>query len=383
MESGVIIIGAGASGLAVAAVLQRQGQRAIVLDADDRIGGTWIRRYDRLCHHTPKQLSGLPYLPLPRDYPRYVPKDLSATYLEAYADRSHLDVRLGTKVERISRRDDGRWSIATSTGMWTSAAVIIATGRYRLPHMPQRPGLNQFRGRVLHATSYRNGREFAGLRALEVGIGNSGAEIAVDLVDHGAASVSISVRTTPPISSRSVFGLPVQVLGIVLAPLPPRPLDWLGARLRRLGSGDLTSYRLGTEGWRPFSTRRPPLIDVGFIAHVKAGRVAVVPEVGHFTVDGVRFVDGSEGPYDVVVAATGFTTGLEQLIDAPGILDERGLPLAGTRDDGLFFIGYADSLRGHLLETSRKARRLVKEIDRFLRSTRPSATRSRRTKSQH
>jgi hypothetical protein len=303
---------------------------------------------------------------MPRSYPRYVTKDLFATYLESYAIQLGLDVRLGTRVERIDRQADGRWSISASDGLWTSTTVVVATGKHRRPWIPAWPGVDRFGGRLLHTAEYHTGSDFAGLRALVIGIGNSGAEIATDLIESGAFSVSISVRTTPPISSRDLFGIPVQLLGILMAPFPPRIVDRLGSILRRASTGDLTASGLGSEAWGPFTSRRPPVIDVGIVKNLMADRIQLTPDVDCFTTNGIRFTDGSELSFDVVVAATGFTSGLENLIDVPGVLDERGNPLASRRVDGLLFAGYRESPRGHLFEMSREARILAKTIDRYL-----------------
>lgn len=362
----VLIVGAGASGLGIAATLGRRGRQAILLDRDDRIGGTWARRYDRLCLHTVRRFSGLPFSAPPRSLPRYVPKDAFAGYLADYAREMRLDVRLGQRVERVRRDNDG-WLVTSASGEWHARAIVIATGQYNIPRMPEWPGRERFRGRVLHAGDYRSGRAFAGQRVLVIGIGNTGAEIAADLVEQGAARVAVSVRRTPPIMAREVLGIPVQLLGMAMNRFPPHLVDRLGALVRRLGTGDLTRYGLGKAAWGPFVARRPPVIDVGFLAQLKAGRIAVLPDVARFTDAGVELVDGRQETFDIVIAATGYVTGLAGLIAEPDVLDERGYPReAAAARLGLFFAGYAESPRGQLFETSRAAHRLAERIERYL-----------------
>ncbi|MCC6792174.1 MAG: NAD(P)/FAD-dependent oxidoreductase, partial [Thermomicrobiales bacterium] len=237
-------------------------RRATLLDRDSRIGGTWARRYDRLRLHTVRRFSGLPGRPLPDDLPRYVPKDRYADYLADYARAFELDVRLGHFVTRIERDGDG-WLVVTADGASRTRALVIATGRHNEPRVPDWPGRESFRGRLLHAHDYRSGASFAGQRVLVVGIGNSGAEIAADLVEQGAAHVAVAVRRVPPIGSREVIGIPVQLLGIAMKPFPPRLVDRLGAILRRIGTGDLRRYGLGEPAWGPFVARRPPVIESG------------------------------------------------------------------------------------------------------------------------
>lgn len=375
----VVVVGAGASGLAVAATLKRRGIAAVVLDRDSQVGGTWARRYDRLHLHTIRSLSGLPFQPIPSTAPRYVPSKDYARYLAEYAERQGLDVRLGVHVHRVShdmtqavatavaeRPLTVDWLVATSAGEWRARVLVVATGRHNIPRLPHWPGAEGFRGRLLHSHDYRSGREFGGQRALVVGIGNSGAEIATDLVECGASSVAIAVRTPPPITSREIAGIPVQLLGMLFKPFPAAFVDWLGKGLRRIGTGDLRPYGLSEEKWGPFAAKRPPVIDVGFLAQLRAGRIAVRPDVARFTADGVVFADGSELPVDVVVAATGYASGLPEMIETPDCLDGRGLPTSRPELSGLYFAGYAESPRGQLYESARDAHPLARSIGKHL-----------------
>jgi putative flavoprotein involved in K+ transport len=373
MSSGdaeILVVGAGASGLSAAACLTRLGRRPVVLHRDARVGASWRGRYDRLHLHTTRRFSGLPFHPVPRSYGRFVAKDDYARYLEAYADRLGLDVRGGVAVRAIRPvAEAGAWSLETEDGRWTSRAVIVATGRHRLKVLPSFAGAETFGGPIVHSADYGSGQSFSGRRVLVVGIGNSGAEIAADLAEKGTARVEIAVRTSPPIVSREVAGIPVQVFGILLSPFPARLVDGAAARMRRLALGDLSRYGLGPPAWGSFSERRPAVIDVGFVCELKAGRVRVRPDVLRFRQGGAVFSDGSEEDFDAVVAATGFRTGLEELLDLPGVLDGNGLPREGpeaTRHQGLFFAGFTETVRGQLYEANRAAGRVAAAVDSFL-----------------
>lgn len=361
----VVVVGAGASGLSAAACLVRRGRRPVVLHRDERVGATWRGRYDRLHLHTTRRFSGLPFHPIPRSYGRFVAKDDYARYLEDYAERLGLDVRGGVSVSAI-RRADGRWTVEGDTGRWDCRAVVVATGRHRRKVLPGVPGAEAFGGQLLHSGEYRSGRMFAGRSVLVVGIGNSGAEIAADLVEQGAGRVEIAVRSSPPIVSREVAGIPVQVFGILLSPLPAGAVDRAAARMRRLALGNLAQYGLPPSAWGSFSERRPAVIDVGFVHELKAGRVRVRPAVTRFRPGGAVFADGSEEDYDAVVAATGFRPGLEELLDAPGALDESGLPREGASLAGLFFAGFTETVRGQLYEANKAAGSLAAAVDGFL-----------------
>lgn len=368
----IAIVGGGASGLAAGAAMKRRGIEPVILERDDRIGGTWARRYEKLRLHTTQALSGLPFHPLPRGLPRYVTKDDYARYLAHYAERLRLPVVLDRCVDRIRPASDGPgWVVETQKGDFRVRAVVVATGKHNVPFRPRWKGEETFLGTILHSAEYRRGKDFTGRRVLVVGIGNSGAEIATDLAESGAARVAIAVRKPPPITSREILGVPIQVLGILLAPFPPRWVDRLGKALRRFSNGDLSRYGLGREAWGPFTARRPPVIDVGFLAQLKRRQIDVVPIPSRLTRRGAVFADGRIEDFDAIVWATGFTSGLDRLLDAPGALDERAFPLCGEGGRGsragLFFIGFNETPRGALFEANRDARHLARRVERYLR----------------
>jgi cation diffusion facilitator CzcD-associated flavoprotein CzcO len=265
----VLVIGGGAAGLSTAAALGRRGVRATVLESDDCIGGSWARRYQRLTLHTIRRYSGLAHYPIPNERPRYLSKDQYAAYLRDYAGALGLDVSLGERVDTVrpaSGSPDGAgWKVVTNRRIRRARAVVVATGHYAEANVPSWEGLEGFSGAVLHSSQYTTGSAYRGQKALVIGLGNSGAEIATDLAAHGASSVSVSVRTTPPIVSREMFKcVPVQLLGIALTPLGmPHVLDRIGTVLRRISFGDLTAYGLGQAAWGPFAARRPAVIDAG------------------------------------------------------------------------------------------------------------------------
>jgi putative flavoprotein involved in K+ transport len=140
--------------------------------------------------------------------------------------------------------------------------------------------------------------------------------------------------------------------------------------VRRVGIGDLRPYGLGPAAWGPFAARRPAVIDVGFLRELKRGRVTVRPSVRALTRTGVVFADGSRGEFDVIVAATGFATGLRDLVDLPDVVDERGelrFPSGrATPYAGLYFIGFHETIRGHLYEARRESKRIARGVAAYL-----------------
>jgi putative flavoprotein involved in K+ transport len=375
-EAPVIVVGAGPAGLSAAGALKRRGVDAVLLDQDECVGGRWSRRYDRLHLHTVRRFSGLAHHPMPSSYPRYVPKDLFARYLRDYAQHFGLNVRLGHTVQQVRPAGAGAgWAVETDHEPWEARVVIVATGHYNDPLVPAWPGMHTFGGTIVHSGKYRSGGDFTGRSVLVVGIGNSGAELAADLVEQGAARVTIAVRTSPPIMPRDLFGvLPVQLLGIALTPLPvPRLIDRMGAAMRRIAVGDLGEFGLGKAEWGPFTARRPAVIDVGFLRELKARRIEVRPAVAGLTANGAVFSDGREEPFDAIVAATGFGTGLSRLLDLPGAIGENGRPRyrsgRTTPHPGLYFIGFDETTRGVLFEANRDSKRLAASVDRYLTVT--------------
>ncbi|WP_158882392.1 NAD(P)/FAD-dependent oxidoreductase [Rhodanobacter sp. L36] len=373
-QADVVIVGAGAAGLSAAGALQKLGIDAVLLEQDSQPGGTWARRYDRLHLHTVRKHSGLAHYPIPRGRGRYLARDEYVAYLQDYARHFKLDIVADCAVTKI-RMEPGtpvRWRITGATTEWETPVVVIAVGQYGVPRMPFLPGLENFTGELIHSVDYRNASPFAGKRVLVVGAGNSGAEIATDLIDNGASFVAISVRTPPPIVPRDPFGQPVQRTSMLLSRLPPRIADRIGKFTARLVFGDLTRHGFPAADWRPYSSRRVPVIDVGFVDALKKGRVQVRATLVRLTETQAVFADGQTESFDAIIAATGFSTGLASLIEPTTALDADAEPVTHsgepTASPGLYFIGYTHSLRGHLFEANLDSRRLAVNVATYLKA---------------
>lgn len=138
----VYVIGGGPGGLAVAYALRARGVRAVVLEKADGVGASWRRHYDRLHLHTTRRLSGLPGLPMPRRFGRWVARDNVVRYLEKYAEVHQLEIVTGVEVSRVERSADGTGWLLHATGgrELTGSAVVVATGYNHTPHLPDWPG---------------------------------------------------------------------------------------------------------------------------------------------------------------------------------------------------------------------------------------------------
>ena len=373
VETATLIIGAGPAGLAVAGRLRQAGLDFVMIEKSDRVGDSWHRHYDRLHLHTVKQLSHLPGLEFPDDYPRYVPRRQLAEYYAVYARTFSIEPRFGEEAQEV-RKSDGRWLTTTGTGLAIlSDNVVIATGLNQAPFQPPYPGAEAFTGRIVHSKAYRNAEPFADESVLVVGMGNTGAEIALDLSEAGVET-SISVRGPVNIVPRDVLGRPTQLTARMLARLPVDVGDRIGTLLRRMTVGDLTEYGIATPEIAPLAQLRErgktPVIDVGTVVAIKEGRITVRPAIDHFESDRVGFTDGSEGRYDSVILATGYRPMLEGLLpDGQALLDEKGLPRDVAGDGahrGLFFVGFNNHRPGGVLGTVVEESTQV--VDRIKRS---------------
>ncbi|WP_190083883.1 flavin-containing monooxygenase [Streptomyces longisporoflavus] len=375
----VYVVGGGPGGLSVAAALRAQGVRAVVLEKSDRVGASWRRHYDRLRLHTTRRLSALPGLAIPRSFGRWVSRDNVARYLEKYAEFHELEIVTGVEVSRVQRAADGPGWLLHATGgrELTGSAVVIATGYNHTPHLPDWPGRDTYTGELLHASAYREPRPYEGKDVLVVGVGNTGAEIAVDLIEGGAARVRLAVRTAPHIVRRSTAGWPAQRTGILCRRLPVSLVDRLAGPIAKVSVPDLSAHGLPRPDTGLYSRVNEgaiPVQDVGLIDAVRKGRVEPVAAVESFEDGKVVLADGTRICPDAVIAATGYRRALEPLLGDLGVLDAKGTPLVrGARTPksapGLYFTGFTNPISGMLREMARDAEKIAKAIAKTLPPT--------------
>ncbi|WPW30597.1 NAD(P)/FAD-dependent oxidoreductase [Streptomyces atratus] len=368
----VYVIGGGPGGLAAAAALREQGVRAVVLEKSENVGASWRHHYDRLHLHTTRRWSALPGLAMPRRFGRWVARDDVVRYLEKYVEHHRLEVVTGVEVSRIDRAPDGTgWQLSATGGrILTGRAVIVATGYNHTPRIPDWSGRDTFTGDLVHACGYRNPAPYAGRDVLVVGIGNTGAEIAADLVEGGASRVRIAVRTVPHIVRRSTAGWPAQATGILVRRLPVRLVDAAGGLMARIAVPDLAGQGLPRPDTGLYSRVKDgaiPVQDVGLIDAVKSGRVVPVAAVESFDKDVVVLADGDRITPDAVIAATGYRRALEELVGHLDVLDARGRPVVhGGRTPkqapGLYFTGFTNPISGMLRELALDAQKIAKKL---------------------
>lgn len=259
----------------------------------------------------------------------------------------------------------------TSAGELRARIVVVATGWDNVPNVPSWPGAHDYPGELLHASDYRRPEPFRRREVLVAGLGSSGAEIAVDLLQGGARRVSVACRTAPNIFPRQWLGFPISAAALLetgerrRGRAPATVGDACGRFLQRLINGPRSSYGLGPAPYGVATTRRTrartPVIADGMIDALREGRIEVRPELVRFDGADVVFGDGGRAQPDAVIAATGYRHGLEGLVGHLGVLDAHGAPASrgpetNPNAPGLHFIGYK---LPHLFEIARDARAIA------------------------
>jgi cation diffusion facilitator CzcD-associated flavoprotein CzcO len=187
----VLVIGGGQSGLSIAARLKQLNVDTLIVDREKRIGDNWRKRYHALTLHNQVQVNHLPYLHFPPTWPTYIPKDKLANWFETYVEAMELNFWTETEFEGGSYDEhQGHWTVtlrcADGKRTMYPRHVVLATGISGIPSVPDIPGLKDFAGQVMHSSQYDDGENWKGKRAIVIGTGNSGHDIAQDLHSSGA-----------------------------------------------------------------------------------------------------------------------------------------------------------------------------------------------------
>jgi len=188
----VLVVGGGHAGLSAAARLKHLQVDTLIVDREARIGDNWRKRYHALTLHNQVQVNHLPYMPFPPSWPTYIPKDKLANWFEAYVESLELNFWTSTAFEGGHYDEKtGRWSVTLkhtdgTTRIMHPHHVVMATGVSGIPNLPDIASLKEFEGAVVHSSRYTDGEEWRGKRALVIGTGNSGHDVAQDLHSSGA-----------------------------------------------------------------------------------------------------------------------------------------------------------------------------------------------------
>ncbi|MCC6281967.1 MAG: NAD(P)/FAD-dependent oxidoreductase [Saprospiraceae bacterium] len=364
-----LIIGAGPAGLAIAGRLGKMGIPYLLLEKSDQVAHTWHGHYDRLCLHTVKEHSNLPLLEFPEHYPTYVPRLNLIAYWEDYIRTMKIEPIYGQEVQHI-RRVGNEWETTTTQGKFITQNVVVATGYNRVPMVPEWPGLERFELPMIHSKDYRNPDPFKGKKVLLIGMGNTGAELALDLCEHGAFP-TISVRSPVNIILRDVLGRPAQKTAILLSKLPDWAYDFIAKMVQKRTIGNLSAYGLKASPYAPSEQLRRfgkvPVIDIGTVDLIKEGKIRILPDVESFQENSVTFKNGVTETFDAVIACTGYRAQVEDFFEnGQALLNERGYPRSLWFDEqeyqGLYFCGFSIPLSGILRNIKMDSGLIVEHI---------------------
>jgi len=367
-ETTVLIIGASISGLASAASLKKSGIAYIVIEKQQQVAPTWRRHYERLHLHTSKKLSGLPYKPFDRSIPLYPSRQQVVDYLTDYQKAFEIHPDFNTEAKSVSREGD-YWCTETSNHTYKSKYVIVATGPFGKPKPIHFKGMETFPGKILHSYGYKTGKDFKGQKVLVVGFGNSACEIAMDLFEQGATP-SMSVRSAVNVVPRDIFGIPILQLALLMNFIPPRLADKMNAPLIRLLVGDITRLGLRKLPYGPLEQIEKygsvPLLDIGTIAHIRKGHIAVRGDIDHIQDNTVHFTDGSHDDVDAIVAGIGYYRDYADIIKVERArFDDLKVSVDKQKyfgKDGLYFCGFWISPTGQIREIARDAQKIARDI---------------------
>lgn len=202
----VLVIGGGQSGLSIAARLKQLNVDTLIVDREKRIGDNWRKRYHALTLHNQVQVNHLPYMHFPPNWPTYIPKDKLANWFESYVESMELNFWTETEFEGGSYDEQqGCWTVTLrraggSKRTMQPRHVVLATGVSGIPSVPEISGLKDFAGKVMHSSQYDDGENWKGKRAIVVGTGNSGHDIAQDLHSSGADVTMVQRSSTLVVS---------------------------------------------------------------------------------------------------------------------------------------------------------------------------------------
>lgn len=369
-DTDVLIIGAGAAGLAAAHALMARGLAVQLLEKEPHVGEPWRQRHRNLTLNSHRDLSTLPGVAYPAGTPAFPAREAVVTLFEDFVRLHGLRIAFGTEVRQVRREDDG-WTVETNNGARSAPNVIIATGRDRLPHMPDWPGHEGFTGRLLHAAAFGEAAAYAGKGVLVAGAGNSGFDVLNHLVRVRTGPIWLSARSGPAILPKRIANVAVHKISPLLASLPTWLADAVIATTQRLTLGSHARLGLppsiGGGASRLSAESIAIATDDGAVRAIKAGRVRVVGPIRSFDRDNVALEDGSVVKPEVVIAATGYRTGLEPMVGHLGVLDTRGKSLLNgaaqdPRAPGLWFTGMRPDLRGCFTNARRQAEAIAAAI---------------------
>ncbi|MSP05714.1 MAG: NAD(P)/FAD-dependent oxidoreductase [Acetobacteraceae bacterium] len=366
-EPTVLVIGGAQAGLSIAARLNQLGVDTLVVEQWPRIGDSWRRRYHSLALHNSIHLNDLPYMPFPPTWPKYIPKDMLGNWFEFYADA--MEINCWTNTEFVS----GSWDETTKS--WTARLkradgterivlprhLVFANGVSSYPMIPDLPGLDDFKGEVLHSEGFNSGATWEGKNALILGTGSSANDIALDLHSHGVSTTLIQRGSTTVVSidpsarlNEAIWdeGPPVEDCDLIVSSATPSLIiqgyKMVVQRMLELDKdmvdglkGVGFKFDVGEDNtghqMKYFRRGGGYNLDAGSSALMAKGELGLLQydRIERFTATGALLKDGSTVPADLIVLATGYYPQKELVRRALGeAMAGRIGPVWGLGEDG-------------------------------------------------
>lgn len=325
----VAVIGAGPGGIVAARYLKSEGFEPVIFEQGERIGGQWSGDpghsgvWPAMRTNTSRIMTAFSDLPHNAASPTYPTSQAMGEYLRRYAELFDLTprMRMKTPVREIRGDANRGWIVRTDAGEERYEQVVIATGRYNKPAIPDVPGLQSFSGSggVSHAFSYKRPEDYRSLRVLVAGCSISALEVASDLATLGTRRVVVTNRKQRYVLPKLITGVPVDHLAFTRFSAFAEesfPLAAVGARMKQ--------FVLGAAGSpEQFGAPKPPddIFEAGitqnqfFLPLVAEGRITVKPWIDSVDRQTVRFSDGSSETFDAILFGTGYDLHLPFLSD--------------------------------------------------------------------
>jgi cation diffusion facilitator CzcD-associated flavoprotein CzcO len=334
----VIVVGGGQAGLSIAARLHQLGIDTLIVDRHQRIGDNWRTRYHSLTLHNEVHVNHLPYLPFPPSFPVYIPKDKLANWFEFYVEAMELNIWTGTELIAGSYDEERReWRVTLrrpdgSERMMRPHHLVFATGVSSIPYTPPDiPGLDAFAGTKVHSGDLKNAEQWKGRKALVLGTGTSGHDVAQELEAHGADVTMIQRSKTYVVSlkeAQSVYaiyseGIPFDDCDLLATSFPypvlQRSYQISTAKGREVDKALLSAlekrgFRLhfgeDQTGFQMMYLRRGGgyYFNVGCSDLIISGKIELIQfaDIDCFVAEGARLRDGRIVPAELLVLATGY-----------------------------------------------------------------------------
>lgn len=340
----VVVVGAGQAGLAAAHALQKTGLAFCLLEAGTQAVGSWPKYYDSLTLFSPARYSSLPELGFSGDQERYPTRDEVVDYLASYAKHFAFPIQFNTRVMDIQQQEQ-LFCLETNHSKYYAKAVILASGAFNQPNMPNFLGLENFKGQVLHSSAYHSPEDIHGKRVAVVGAGNSALQIAYEL--SATHQVVLTARQMPKFQRQRIFGKDVHFW-----------LKWTGLDVSRLGNILLA--------------KETPVLDQGIYQQaLKTGLILYKPLFNALGTDSLHWPN-EQLHIDSLLLATGFKAMpnyLKSLVSEQENWQKQGVVQSVK---GLYVLGMPWQ-RSHASATIRgvadDARYVVKHLQGYLKQS--------------